>query len=106
MLRRNPLCRELIPPARRAYLTLMNWLNQMDGAYKLELRELNELYFARFDAKLEQRMAELRTEIEGGLAKLEGGLLARMGLMEGRLARLTVLLWLGTLGTLIALLKL
>ena len=84
----------------------MNWLNQMDGAYKLELRELNELYFARFDAKLEQRMAELRTEIEGGLAKLEGGLLARMGLMEGRLARLTVLLWLGTLGTLIALLKL
>ena len=38
-------------------------LNGMDTTYKSELREMNELNFARFDAKLEQRMAELRTEI-------------------------------------------
>ena len=35
----------------------------------------------------------------------EGGLLARIGMAEGRLARLTLVLWVGTLGTLIALLK-
>jgi hypothetical protein len=31
--------------------------------YRNDLRELNELNFARFDAKQEQRMAELRTEL-------------------------------------------
>lgn len=41
----------------------------MDLTYKADLRELNELNYARFDAKLEQRLAglraELRQEIEG-----------------------------------------
>ena len=46
---------------------LVNWFNQVDATYKLELRDLNELNFARFDAKLEQRIAELRA----GLAMLE-----------------------------------
>ena len=95
----------------------MEWFNQVDATYRAELRELNELNFARFDAKLEQRMAELRTEfaelraelrteLRGGLAGLEGGLLVRIGMAEGRLARLTLLLWVTTLGTLVALLKL
>ena len=103
---------------------LVNWLNQVDATYRSELRDLNEVNFARFDAKLEQRAAqfeakleqrtgELRSEIAGlradlqaGLARLEGGLLARLGMAEGRLARLTLLLWIATLGTLTALLKL
>src|SRR5207247_7898467 len=42
---------------------LVNWFNQVDATYKLELRDLNELNFARFDAKLEQRIAELRAEL-------------------------------------------
>lgn len=88
----------------------------MDATYRSELRELNELNFARFEAKLEQKLAglrtevrtgaaELRTEMQAGLARLEGGLLARIGMAEGRLARLTLLFWVGTLGALIALLK-
>jgi hypothetical protein len=36
---------------------LVNWFNQVDATYRLDLRELNELNFARFDAKLEQRIA-------------------------------------------------
>jgi len=76
------------------------------GTSKLELRDLNELNFARFDAKLEQRVAELRSEVQTGLARLEGGLLARIGMAEGRLARLTLVLGIGTLATVIALLKL
>jgi len=92
---------------------LVDWFNQVDATYRSELRELNELNFARFDAKLEQRIADLRTEfaelrgeLRAGLAGLEGGLLARIGMAEGRLARLTLLLWIATLGTLVALLKL
>jgi|SRR5471032_2746826 hypothetical protein len=38
-------------------------INGMDATYRSDLREMNELNFARFDAKLEQRIAELRTEI-------------------------------------------
>ena len=35
----------------------------MDLTYRTELREVNELNFARFDAKLEQRLADLRTDL-------------------------------------------
>ena len=103
---------------------LVDWLNQVDATYRSDLRELNELNFARFDAKLDQRAAELEqraaqldakldqrttqieAKIDSGLARLEGGLLARIGQVEGRLARLTVTLWVATLATIVALLKL
>ena len=52
----------------------MEWFNAVDATYRSELRELNELNFSRFrseveagfaraDAALEQRTAELRQEI-------------------------------------------
>ncbi len=43
---------------------LVNWFNEVDATYRSDLKGLNELNFARFDAKLEQRMAELRAAIE------------------------------------------
>ena len=86
---------------------LVEWFNQVDATYRADLREINELNFARFDAKLEQRMAELRaefvelraelrtdlgsglaslrTESGSGLASLEGRMLARIALLEGGL---------------------
>jgi hypothetical protein len=42
----------------------------VDLTYRADLRELNELNFARFDAKLEQRLAELRAELRQELAEL------------------------------------
>ena len=39
---------------------LVDWFNAVDLTYRSELRELNELNFARFDAKLEQRLASSR----------------------------------------------
>ena len=42
---------------------LVDWFNAVDLTYRTDLRELNELNFARFDAKLEQRLAELRAEL-------------------------------------------
>jgi uncharacterized small protein (DUF1192 family) len=103
---------------------LVNWFNQVDATYKLELRNLNELNFARFDAKLEQRIAELRAELatlearleaklRTEVATLEGRLLARLGVvegrfgtLEGRLVRWMFLFWVASLGTSIGLIEL
>ena len=35
----------------------------MDATYRADLRELNELNFARFDAKLEQRLAQVKSDL-------------------------------------------
>jgi len=89
---------------------LVDWFNQVDATYRSELRELNELNFARFDGKLEQRIAELRAEFQTGLASLEGRILARIGILEGRfgtlegrLVRWMFLFWAASLGTVLAL---
>ena len=42
----------------------------VDATYRTELRDLNEWNFARFDAKLEQRVAELRAEVNSRIAEL------------------------------------
>ena len=42
---------------------LVDWFNAVDLTYRADLRELNELNFARFDAKLEQRLTELRIDL-------------------------------------------
>jgi len=42
---------------------LVDWFNAVDLTYRGDLRELNELNFARFDAKLEQRLGELRLDL-------------------------------------------
>ncbi len=103
---------------------LVEWFNQVDTTYRLEFRDLFDTNFARFDAKLEQRiaevkaelreeMAELRTELRSGLAGVEGRLLARIGVLEGRfgtlegrLVRWMFLFWAASLGTSIALIQL
>ncbi|MBA3344395.1 MAG: hypothetical protein H0T44_03690 [Gemmatimonadales bacterium] len=52
----------------------MDWFNAVDLTYRGDLRELNDLNFARFDAKLEQRLAELRAELRQEMAELGAGL--------------------------------
>lgn len=43
---------------------MVDWFNQVDATYRADLRELNELNFARFDAKMEQRFAESDARFE------------------------------------------
>ena len=57
---------------------LVDWFNAVDATYRSDLRELNELNFARFDAKLEQRLAELRAEFRTEIAALRIELLRWM----------------------------
>jgi hypothetical protein len=49
---------------------LVDWFNAVDLTYRADLRELNELNFARFDAKLEQRLVELRAELREDMGRL------------------------------------
>jgi hypothetical protein len=48
----------------------VNWLNDVDASYRADLRQLNELNFARFDAKLDQRLAESDAKWEHRIAEL------------------------------------
>ena len=43
---------------------LVEWFNQVDATYRADLRELNELNFARFEASMKQQMAELEARLE------------------------------------------
>jgi predicted nuclease with TOPRIM domain len=63
---------------------LVDWFNQVDAAYKSDLREMNELNFARFDAKLEQRLAEFRGDLREELGDLRG----ELGDLRGELGHL------------------
>src|SRR3972149_516502 len=50
---------------------MVDWFNAVDATYRADLRELNELNFSRFDAKLEQRAAELNAKIDPVAAGLD-----------------------------------
>ena len=62
---------------------LVGWFNTVDDTSRRDLRELNELNFARFDAKLEQRLAEFELKVEQRLAAME----QRMAAFEVRVER-------------------
>ena len=98
--------------SRRFYDTLGNentnelvgLLNAMDATYIGELRALNETNFARFDAKLEQRVAELRGEFNVGFAalrtesaELRGEFKAGIAGMRADVLKWIVGLWLVTM---------
>jgi len=60
---------------------LVDWFNAVDATYRSDLRELNELNFARFDAKPDQRSAELEASLERQLGQLD----LRIGQLETQL---------------------
>ena len=63
---------------------LVDWFNQVDATYKSDLRELNELNFARFETTLEG-------EIATAVARLE----TRMAAFEARIIKWMFLFWVG-----------
>src|SRR5216110_1886437 len=89
---------------------LVECFNQVDATYRGDLRELNELNFGRFDAKLEQRVAELDAKIEQRYAQLDAKVDQRMAElrkdladMKSELVRWMFMFWaptaLGVVGT-------
>ena len=73
---------------------LVNWFNETDTTYRAELRELNDLNFARFDAKLEQRLAEVKAELRQEMA----GLRTKLADLQASLIKWMFILWIGQAG--------
>jgi hypothetical protein len=69
---------------------LVNWFNAVDATYRADLRELNELNFARFDAKLGERLTQLRAELKIEFSE-------RLRALETRLLRWMLGFWISTL---------
>jgi hypothetical protein len=86
---------------------LVDWFNAVDLTYRSDLRELNELNFARFDAKLEQRLAALRAELLTEIAGLRVEFRTELQQVRTELLRWMFGFWVTTLlgiaGLLIAL---
>jgi hypothetical protein len=57
---------------------LVDWFNQVDETYRADLRELNELNFGRFDAKLERRLVELSASLRVEIAQVKSELVKWM----------------------------
>src|SRR5881394_195506 len=87
---------------------LVEWFNQVDTTYRSEFRDLLDVNFARFDAKLElhTELGELRGDLTGKVVGLRAELKSKLSAFETRIVRWMFLFWVGTVGTLIALLKL
>ena len=63
---------------------LVDWFNQVDDTYRADLRELNELNFGRFDAKLEQRLATLDAAWQGRWTELDAKLEQRLAELDSK----------------------
>ena len=67
---------------------LVDWFNTMDSSQKGELRDINEQNARRFEARLDQRSAELDAKIDRVVAQFEAVLERRLG-EQARWAYLT-----------------
>jgi DNA anti-recombination protein RmuC len=105
---------------------LVDWFNAVDLTYRADLRELNELNFARFDAKLEQRIAQSEARMERRLSELDAKIDRVATELDAKIDRVATeldakidrvaaelradllkwmfLFWLGTVGPILALL--
>jgi hypothetical protein len=61
---------------------LVEWFNSVDATYRGDLRELNELNFARFDANVEARFAAAEARMEARFAAID----VRFASVDARLA--------------------
>lgn len=71
--------RQLSREQARAANELVDWFNQVDSTYRSDLREMNELNFARFDARLHERLADARAELLKGMFLFWAGTVIPLG---------------------------
>jgi len=50
---------------------LVEWFNQVDAAYRSDLRDFNEINFERFDSKLRERLSQFEAGVGRRLAELD-----------------------------------
>ena len=82
---------------------LVDWFNAVDLTYKADLRDLIEIQAQRFDARLEQRLAETRADLRSEIGHLRGEMRVGFAQLRAELLKWMFLFWLGTIGTVLAL---
>jgi hypothetical protein len=88
---------------------LVEWFNAVDATYRSDVRAIADAQSARIDAQMGQLRAELRQEIGDLRAEMRAGFAASDGKLEGlkaELLRWMFLFWVGSMGTVLAILKL
>lgn len=88
---------------------LVEWLNAVDAGYRSELRELFEANFGRVEARMaavEDRMVALEGRMVARIEALEARVDAKLEGLKSELLRWMFLFWVGTMGTVLAILKL
>jgi phage host-nuclease inhibitor protein Gam len=65
----------------------VTWCNQAHAAFRTDLKELNELNYARFESKLEQRIVELRATLREELAQMGAALRQEIAALDAKLSR-------------------
>ncbi|MBI4541397.1 MAG: hypothetical protein HY705_00015 [Gemmatimonadetes bacterium] len=71
----------------------VEWFNQVDATYRTDLRTLADDYYARFDAKLEQRLAETKAELRQEIVALRQDLHTGLANLRADLLKWMFLFW-------------
>jgi hypothetical protein len=103
---------------------LVDWLNAVDTSYRQEFKDLFEANFGRVEAELaalrsefQGRLEALRSELfgrmdtvesrlSGRMESLESRVDAKLDRLESRLIRWMFLFWIGSVGTVLAIVRL
>lgn len=96
---------------------LVEWLNAVDTSYRQEFRELFEAHFGRLqsemsaiESRFDIRIAALEARFDSRITALESRLESRMDVkleaLKAELLRWMFLFWVGSMGTIVAVLKL
>jgi hypothetical protein len=88
---------------------LVEWLNAVDTSYRQEFKDLFEANFGRLEARMDELRAEVRYEtgeVRADLGRLESRVDAKLSELKSELLRWMFLFWVGTMGTVLAILKL
>ncbi|MSR05448.1 MAG: hypothetical protein EXR93_00040 [Gemmatimonadetes bacterium] len=72
---------------------LVNCLNTIESSYRLELRDLFDAHFGRFEARLEHRIADLRGELRAEIHKEIGSVRAEIGAFRAELIKWMFAFW-------------
>jgi hypothetical protein len=81
---------------------LVEWLNLVDTSYRQEFKELFDANFGRVEARLvaiEHRMSDLEVRLE---ARMD----AKLADLKSELLKWMFVFWVGTMGTVLAIVKL
>lgn len=88
---------------------LAEWLNAVDASYRSELKELFEANFGRVEARMAavaDRMGALETRLVSRMEAHEARVDFKLERMKSELLKWMFLFWVGTMGTVLAIVKL